>query len=255
MKAVEYCLPVAAAVVAVIVLSCNRPVEETQAEKIAAVVNANEELFNKGNVDYADKVFAADYPGGGPAMIKKFVTTRRAAFPDLQVKIDPVISDGDMVAWLRTSTGTQLGDYAGHKPTNKKVTWKEMIFTRYDDQGKIAQEWGVSDLQETLRGATGIDGHYKYLPPTQGEGVNHNGRFLYLFGPADGKGPMISQAGSQTVSGDTVKNYIEFSTNSTQVGTIYMWRVTSWSGDTTYYETMDASGKAIGNGKVVRISR
>lgn len=255
MKANHYLLKaVAIAAVALTFPSCDRSVKEIQAEKAAAVIHANDELFNKGNVDYADQIFAADYSGGGPAIVKKFVAARLAAFPDLEVKVDPVISDGKMTAWLRTNTGTQRGGYAGYEPTNKKVTWKEMVFTRYNDDGQIAEEWAVSDMRERLSAATGIDGHYRYVLPLQGEGVNHNGRFVYLVGDADNKGQMRSHSGTQLMSGDTIKNYIEFSTDPKQVGTMYMWRITSWSGDTASYETMDASGKVTGSGKAVRIS-
>ena len=233
--------------------SCDQSSEKLEQNK-ASIVNANDELFNKGSLDYADKVFAAEYSGHGPSHIKEFVSARRKAFQDLQVTIEPVIAEGDMVAWQRTNTGTQTGDYMGHKPTSKKVTWKEMIFTRYNSEGKIAEEWALSNMNDMLNASSGIEGLFEYLPPLKGQGVNRNGRFVYLFGPANGNGPMTSQGGTQQISGDTVKNTIEFSTDPKQVGTTYSWRIKSISGDTTTYEILDEKGQVATSAKAIKVS-
>ena len=45
------------------------------------VQKANDELFNKGNLDFADEAFAADYGGQGPAAIKSFLGEMRTVFP------------------------------------------------------------------------------------------------------------------------------------------------------------------------------
>lgn len=239
--------------IVIAIQSCDQSPKKQEQNK-ASIINANDELFNKGSLDFADQVFAADYSGRGPALIKEFTSARRTAFPDLQVKIEPVIAEGDMVAWLRTNTGTQTGDYMGHKPTSKKITWKEMIFTRYNAEGKVAQEWVVSDMDEMLNAASGTEGLYEYLPPLKGQGVNRNGRFVYLFGPADGKGPMISQAGTQIISGDTVRNTITFCTDPKQIGTTYSWRLKSLSGDTITYEIMNEKAQITSIGRAVKIS-
>lgn len=232
--------------------ACVQSAAEEQARKASFVIQANDELFNKGNLEYADEIFAADYPGG-PAAIKKFVAARRAAFPDLQVKIEQVVTEGDMVAWLRTNTGTQAGDYAGRSRSNKRLTWNEMIFSQFNNEGKIVKEWAVSDMQAKLDGASDIDGVYQYVAPLKGQGVNHNGRFLYLVGPADGSSPMAAHSGRQSVSGDTVKNIVEYSTDRKQIGTSYFWKITSISDDTTSYQIMDNDGKMTGTGKAVKI--
>lgn len=238
--------------ISIAIQSCESSKKQDQHK--ASIINANDQFFNKGRLDFADKVFAADYKGGGPARIKEFISARRAAFPDLQVEIQPMIAEGDMVAWLRTNTGTQTGDYMGYKAASKKITWKEMIFTRYNAEGKIAEEWAVSDMKEMLSASSGIDGLYEYMPPLRGQGINRNGRFLYLFGPADGKGPMISQAGTQTMSGNIIKNTIAFCTDPKQIGTSYTWMLKSFSGDTITYDMMDENAQVIATGKAVRIS-
>jgi predicted ester cyclase len=54
---------------------------------------------------------------------------------------------GDRVAWLRTHRGTFQADLLGAKATGKPMTWQTLIVTRYED-GKIAEEWAVSDFSE-----------------------------------------------------------------------------------------------------------
>jgi predicted ester cyclase len=241
----------------VLLAACNQGSKVSERNK-ASVVKSNDEMFIKGNLDYADVVISPDYVvqnyGKGPTYIKTFVKERREAFPDLEIKLEPVIADGNMVAWLRTQSGTHKNNYWGHAPTGKKITWKEMVFTRYTDDGKIVEEWALSNALEMLQAANDIDGVYEYLPPGKGQSVNKNGRFVYLFGSSDGKS-MISQAGTYIISGDTVKNTITYCTDPGQVGTVYLWKVKSWSGDTVSLNIMNDKGEITGGGKALRVSK
>jgi predicted ester cyclase len=60
----------------------------------------------------------------------------RAAFPDLQHKIEQQIAEGDTVATRVTMTGTHLGSFLGVAPTNKRMTWTVLLMDRVVD-GKI----------------------------------------------------------------------------------------------------------------------
>lgn len=233
--------------------SCNQAAKLEERNK-AIVIKANDELLNKGNAEYADAVFASDYRKRGPQVIKEYVLARRTAFPDLEVKIDHVVAEGDRVAWMRTNTATLRNEYRGHKPSGKKISWRDMVVTRYTDDGKIAEEWGVSDMNEALENANGIDGIYEYLPPLKGQSVNRHGKFVYLFGPADGKGPMVSQAGTYELSGDTVTNTVTYCTDRTQVGTAYRWTPISWSGDTATYAILTEKGAIATTGRAIKVS-
>ena len=121
------------------------------------IQRANEELLNKGNLELAEEIFAPTYVGhetegdfeGGPDAIKAFVTSIRTAFPDLKVEVEILAMEGDRVAWLRTHRGTHQGEYLGVPASGRLITWREMIVTRYEE-GKIAEEWGVSDLASRL---------------------------------------------------------------------------------------------------------
>jgi len=121
------------------------------------IQRANEELLNKGNLELAQEIFAPTYVAhvaegdieGGPDAIKAFVTSLRTAFPDLEVEVEILATEGDRVVWLRTHRGTHQGEYLGVPASGRLITWREMIVTRYEE-GKIAEEWGVSDLAENL---------------------------------------------------------------------------------------------------------
>jgi steroid delta-isomerase-like uncharacterized protein len=118
---------------------------------------ANDELLNKGNVDMAAEFFAPTYvfhtPAqelhGGPETIRGFVTELRTAFPDLRVEVEVLVAEGDRVAWQRTHRGTHQGDFMGVPASGRSILWRAIVVTRFE-AGKIAEEWGVSDLGERL---------------------------------------------------------------------------------------------------------
>ena len=117
----------------------------------SSMIKANDELLNKGNLSFADEVFTSDYAGEGPEFIKKFIGNMRTAFPDIQVSIDPIITEDNMIAWRRTHTGTHQGEIMGFQPSGKKISWQSIAFSQYNEDGKVVKEWGVSDLFEVLQ--------------------------------------------------------------------------------------------------------
>jgi len=117
----------------------------------ASIIEANEELFHKGNVAYADELFTSDYAEAGPDWIKDYIENIRTAFPDIQVSVNPIIAEGNKTAWLRTHTATHQGAFLGYEPSNRKITWRTMIISEYTEDGKVKKEWSVDDLIEVLQ--------------------------------------------------------------------------------------------------------
>lgn len=97
------------------------------------------------------------------------------------------------------------------------------------------------------------EGTYEYVPPQQGQSMIAGGRFVFLYGPIDGSGPMTGEAGTYVVSGDTVTNTVTYSTNPAAVGGGYRWVVESTSGDTVTFVTMTLGGEITGRGRSVRV--
>lgn len=144
--------------ICVVVMSCT-PTANFQDRNRAVILKANEELFTKGNLQFADEAFTDDYsfPGmdlKGPELVKHVVTQLKTAFPDLQYKVETTVAEGDLVAWTRTHTGTLKADFMGYKATGKVMTWNEITISRFTDDGRIAAEIGQSDFLQNFQHST-----------------------------------------------------------------------------------------------------
>lgn len=111
-----------------------------------------EEVMNRGNVAVIDELTSPDFvdhtaPPGVPATnegFKGFVSTFRAAFPDLHYTIEDELADGDRIVQRVMAHGTMQGDFQGMPASGKSATWQEIHITRFAD-GKAAEHWGVVD--------------------------------------------------------------------------------------------------------------
>lgn len=86
---------------------------------------------------------------GVQAMKEVFVALHHG-FPDLRVRIDDLLQDGDKVVARQTVTGTNLGEFMGLPPTGRPVTYTEIFIFRFS-QGRVAETWGVVDLLSQRR--------------------------------------------------------------------------------------------------------
>jgi steroid delta-isomerase-like uncharacterized protein len=116
-----------------------------------------EELYSKGDMSVVDKIVSADYvyraPGlevRGPKDLKEFVAEYRTAFPDLNVRIDDMIAEGEKVAIRFTMSGTHAGDFDGLAPTNKKVEATGILINRYEN-GKLVEDWDQFDIYSLMQ--------------------------------------------------------------------------------------------------------
>lgn len=109
-----------------------------------------EEAFGKGNVAALDGVFASDakeHQFGMPPTVeglKGSLMSLRAAFPDLTLTVEEVVTDGDMVWGRATARGTHQGPFMGMAPTNKQFSIQVFDMCRFDN-GRIVEHWGVPD--------------------------------------------------------------------------------------------------------------
>ncbi len=118
---------------------------------------ANDKLLTNGNLDVVDQFFSIDYVAHagdkrykGHAFIRRFVKQLRAVIPNLRVVDVAILSQSrDSIAWQRTLAGTHKTALKGIPASGRKVKWQEMFVTRFAD-GKIAEEWMVSDLAGQL---------------------------------------------------------------------------------------------------------
>ena|SRR5689334_239312 len=120
-----------------------------------------ERAFNEGDLAAVDEHLAPDYvdhqePVGTnfPAHLKQVIYGMRYAFPDLHFEIHDMLSEGEIVAFRSTMTGTHLGTAnfgAGPiPPTGKKVSVAHMHFLRIVN-GKGQDLWHVWDVLGMMR--------------------------------------------------------------------------------------------------------
>ena len=111
-----------------------------------------DEIFNGGNLDLIEELFADDYvehaapPPLPPTResVRTFVAALRAAFPDIHLETLRQWEDGDThIGWIRSS-GTMTGDFLDMPASNKSATWDEIHIARFAD-GKISEHWAVID--------------------------------------------------------------------------------------------------------------
>ncbi|MFW6724476.1 ester cyclase [Streptomyces sp. MAR4 CNY-716] len=86
---------------------------------------------------------------GAQAVTEVFATLHRA-FPDLHIAVDDLIAEDDKLVARQTVTGTHEGEYMGHAPTGRSVTYREIFVMRFED-GRVAETWGVVDVLAQLR--------------------------------------------------------------------------------------------------------
>lgn len=117
------------------------------------VLHFYEQVWNRGNIDFADRVFAPDYirhdlrPSAapqGPQGQKKIATDFRSAFPDLQMHVDLVIADDDLVAARWTMVGTLTGRWGSVEPTGKRARFSGVNIFRFRN-GLVVELWNHRD--------------------------------------------------------------------------------------------------------------
>lgn len=90
----------------------------------------------------------------GPEAFRPFQQKFLSALPDMHIKIDEVIADGDRCAVRFTCEGTHRGDQLGVPPTNRRVRFTAMAFVHCRD-GKLVEGWNEIDGLGLMQQLTG----------------------------------------------------------------------------------------------------
>jgi len=113
-----------------------------------------DEVWSRGNVGFADEVFADDYvrhdlrptkATPGAAGQARIAEQFRRAFPDLEWRVDLVIGDRDLVAARWTASGTQSGSWGDLPATGKRAIFSGVNIFRFDEGGKVVEIWNHRD--------------------------------------------------------------------------------------------------------------
>jgi steroid delta-isomerase-like uncharacterized protein len=127
-------------------------------ENKALVQRWFEEVWNKGRSEAVGEMFAADgiahglsddvgNPLRGPAGFKDFHARFRTAFPDIVVRIEDMVAEGDKVAARCLVRGKHTGDSLGFAATHAPVEFTGMSIVRIKD-GQIVEAWNNFDFMK-----------------------------------------------------------------------------------------------------------
>jgi hypothetical protein len=132
----------------------------TKEHNVAMVRRAVEEVWNGGNLDLADRLFAPDYVnhGGlipdlvrGPEAIKIGVALYRTAFPDLHIAVEDLVSDGATVVLRWTAHRVHPRGLRPAVPPSGEQVRKVTGTTRSRFVGdQIAESWTRWDRASAL---------------------------------------------------------------------------------------------------------
>ena len=115
-----------------------------------------EEAFNKEDLSVADDGVAANYVFHGPLELrrvegfKQMVTMMCTASPDLHVKIEEMVVEGNKVSYGFLGRGTFKGEFMGIAPTGKEIATREASFINIED-GKEVEVWSYTDWLDWYR--------------------------------------------------------------------------------------------------------
>ncbi len=120
----------------------------------ALALKANEEIWNRGNFETLEQMFAGDFVQHllpfdshtvGLDEFRRNSIAHREAFPDWAEVVNLIVAEEEFVALEYTSTGTNTGNFLNKPPTAKAIRISEMTIFRIE-KGKIAEQWLLPDI-------------------------------------------------------------------------------------------------------------
>jgi steroid delta-isomerase-like uncharacterized protein len=113
------------------------------------VAELYEKAWGRGDLAVIDEVFAPTHvlhwndllPSAQErtsAEVKAIVKAYREAFPDLVVRVEAMVAEGDRVVVQVSFVGTHEKAYEGYPPTNKKSSFTDIQILRFAE-GKIVE--------------------------------------------------------------------------------------------------------------------
>ena len=137
--------------------------DPSQQERINSLVRIGELELTGENDAEVDAYFAADFTFHGPdgaqtnyQGLKDYFASLRAAFDDLTISRGIIVAEGNYIACQTTIAGTFAREFThspvGPLPPNgERVVFELSNIFRYDQQGRLAEEWVQTDNRSRLR--------------------------------------------------------------------------------------------------------
>ena len=111
-----------------------------------------EEVWNEGNLDAIDEIISPNFtthtpqPGISPDRegVKQFVTAYQSAFPDVHVRVEDQVAEGDKVVTRFSAHATHQGELMGIPATGKEINITGIGLFRVEG-GQIVEGWTEFD--------------------------------------------------------------------------------------------------------------
>lgn len=117
------------------------------------------ELLNAGDIDGFGDQLSDDFieheetPGLAPTKdgVKDFFRMYRAAFPDLQMRVQDIVASGDKAVARVRATGTNQGEFMGMPASGKTIDFQLIDIMQFGADGLIREHWGVLDALSMMQ--------------------------------------------------------------------------------------------------------
>jgi predicted ester cyclase len=137
--------------------------QPSREERVRRLIRVGELEVSGEDEAEVDAYFAPDYVFHGPdgsetayEGLKGYFAALRAAFDDRSISRGIIVVEGEYIACQTTITGTFVREFTRSpvgplSPNGRRVVFELMNIFRYDDQGRVAEEWVQSDIRGRLR--------------------------------------------------------------------------------------------------------
>jgi predicted ester cyclase len=139
-----------------------RVAQPSREERVRDLIRVGEQELTGEDEAEVDASFAPDFAFHGPdgaeldyEGLKGYFASLRAAFDDLAISRGIIVVEDDYIACQTTIAGTFVREFTqspvGPVPPNgNRVVFELMNIFRYDEQGRIAEEWVQTDNRSRL---------------------------------------------------------------------------------------------------------
>ncbi|MBI1278536.1 MAG: hypothetical protein GC179_10455 [Anaerolineaceae bacterium] len=125
--------------------------QQSPKDVVKSVINS---IYGTGDIGVIDTLFAPNFlrhpAESDVTALKISALSLRAAMPDLKAVSELAVAEGQFVAVRVLLNGTFTGEFVSPnalpiEPNNKPITFAVHLLYRFDDTGKIAEEWDGFD--------------------------------------------------------------------------------------------------------------
>lgn len=119
-----------------------------------------EEVLDTGDWSNADEILSADVvmhhpsapePIRGRDAVQGFLSQFRTGMPDLRLTVEDIAGGDGSVAARWRAHGTHTNEMFGVPPTNRGIDIQGISFFRFDDSGKIVEDWVQENTLSVLQ--------------------------------------------------------------------------------------------------------